>query len=113
MFFSNLLMGTNYDLRNRYMHVDYILEQKDVENQSVNLKSPKVQNDTLKCTLEEIAVIRLLSENSLITQNELATKIGKSLSTVKRIMESLQKKGHIKRVNGKRYGKWEVLLPIK
>ena len=35
---------------------------------------------------------------------------GKSLSTVKRIMESLQKKEYIRRVDGKRYGKWEILI---
>ena len=34
---------------------------------------------------------------------------GKSLSTVKRMMKSLQDKNHIRRENGKRYGKWEVL----
>ena len=28
----------------------------------------------------------------------------------KRIMESLQKKEYIRRVDGKRYGKWEVLI---
>ena len=28
MFFSNLLMGTDYELKNRYMHVDYVLEQE-------------------------------------------------------------------------------------
>ena len=30
----------------------------------------------------------------------------------KRIMESLQKKDYIRRVGGKRYGKWEILIWI-
>ena len=30
----------------------------------------------------------------------------------KRIMESLQKKDYIRRVDGKRYGKWEILIWI-
>ncbi|MCI7098437.1 MAG: hypothetical protein MR966_05885 [Lachnospiraceae bacterium] len=38
------------------------------------------------------------------------TETGKSLSTVKRNKESLQKKRYIRRVCGKRYGKWEVLV---
>ena len=57
-----------------------------------------------------MAVIRLISENSVITQKELVNATGKSISTVKRIMSSLQEKGYIRRVNGKRYGKWEVLF---
>ena len=43
-------------------------------------------------------------------QKELAAETGKFLSTIKRIMESLQKKDYIRRVDGKRYGKWEVLI---
>ena len=34
MFFSNLLMGTYYELKNRYMHVDYVTKQDDNTNQS-------------------------------------------------------------------------------
>ena len=33
----------------------------------------------------------------------------KTAFTVKRIMESLQRKEYIRRVDGKRYGRWEVL----
>ena len=81
-----------------------------MRQQSINLKVPKVQNDTLKCTLEEMAVMRLLSKNPMITQKELVVATGKSISTVKRIVSSLQEKGYVRRVNGKRYGKWEVLV---
>ena len=51
----------------------------------------------------------MISDNPAITQKELAGATGKSISTVKRIMSSLQEKGYVRRVNGKRYGKWEVL----
>lgn len=29
IFFSNLILGTEYELKNRYMHVDYVPEQSD------------------------------------------------------------------------------------
>ena len=107
MFFSNLLLETDYELKNRYMHVDYV----DNDNsQSVNFKVPKSQFDTLECTLEEMAVLELISKNPCMKQNEMVKATGKSLSTIKRIMESLQEKQYICRVNGKRYGKWEVLV---
>lgn len=106
MFFSNLILGTEYELKNRYMHVDYV----NVNFQSVSPKVPKSQFDTLECTLEELAILKLLYKNPSIKQKELVAETGKSLSTVKRIMESLQKKDYIRRVDGKRYGKWNVLI---
>ena len=106
LFFSNLILGTEYELKNRYMHVDYV----NVNFQSVSPKVPKSQFDTLECTLEELAILKLLYKNPSIKQKELVAEAGKSLSTVKRIMESLQKKDYIRRVDGKRYGKWNVLI---
>ena len=107
MFFSNLILGTNYELKNRYMHVDYT---DNYDSQSVNPKVPKSQFDTLECTLEELAVLELISKNPSMKQKELVTETGKSLSSIKRIMESLQKKEYIRRVDGKRYGKWEITV---
>ena len=106
MFFSNLLLETNYELRNRYLHIDYLATDN---SQSFNPKVPKFQFDTLECTLEELMVLELISKNPSMKQKELVNQTGKSLSTIKRIMESLQEKQYIHRVNGKRYGKWEVL----
>ncbi len=110
-FFSNLLMGTKYELKNRYMHLDYVGDEGQF--QSANLEASKCQNDTLECTLEEMAVLKIIAENSSIKQNELVDLTGKSLRTIKRIMDSLQEKNYIRRVNGKRYGKWEVLVEIE
>ena len=97
MFFSNLLLETAHELKNRYMHIDYVEES---HSQSVNSKVPKSQFDTLE----------LIANNPAIKQQELVAATGKSLSTVKRMMKSLQDKKHIRRENGKRYGKWEVLV---
>ena len=72
------------------MHVDYVHEEDEMDFQSIISKVPKVQNDTLNCTLDEMAVIKLILENPIITQKELVSTIGKSISTVKRIMNSLQ-----------------------
>ena len=73
-------------------------------------RNPKVsvlksQFDTLECTLEELAILELIYRNPLVKQKELVMETGKSISTIKRIMDSLQKKELIHRVDGKRYGK--------
>lgn len=107
MFFSNLLLDTHYELKNRYMHIDYVDESNF---QSISPKVPKYQFDTLDCTLEELAVLESVAKNPTIKQQEIAEQTGKSIATVKRIMKSLQDKNYILRESGKRYGKWEVLV---
>lgn len=106
MFFSNLLLDTHYELKNRYMHIDYA----ESNYQSISPKVPKYQFDTLDCTLEEVAVLELVAKNPTIKQQELAEATGKSIATIKRIMKSLQDKNYIRRESGKRYGKWEILV---
>ena len=107
MFFSNLLLGRDYELKNRYMHIDYV----DVDKpQSAKQQIPKCQFGTLDCTLEELAVLDLIKKNPTIKQQELADITDKSIRSVKRIMKSLQDKSYIRRERGKRYGKWEVLV---
>lgn len=107
MFFSNLLLDTHYELKNRYMHIDYA---NGSNLQSVNSKVSKSQFDTLDCTLEEVAILELIAKNPNVKQQELVEATGKSLSTVKRIMKSLQDKNYIRRESGKRYGRWKVLI---
>ena len=107
LFFSNLLLGTNRELKNRYMHINYADEDT---SQSINPKAPKCQFDTLDCTLEELAILELIAKSPTVKQQELIETTGKSLSTVKRIMKSLQDKNYIRRESGKRYGRWEILI---
>ena len=107
LFFSNLLLGTKHELKNRYMHIDFADEST---LQSINSKVSKYQFDTLDCTLEELAVLELVAKNPTIKQQEIAESTGKSIATIKRIMKSLQDKNYIRRESGKRYGKWEVLV---
>ncbi len=109
LFFSNLLMGTAHELKNRYLHIDFV---EDGKTQSISAKAPKVQFGTLGCTLEEWAVLQVIFENPSVTQKELAEKTGKSISTIKRITDRLQEKDYLRRIGGKRYGTWEILVEI-
>lgn len=82
--------------------------RKEVEVQSAKLGDelpPKCKN----CTLEEVAVLRIMHENPTATQKEIATAIGKSERTVKTITVALQEKLIVKRMNGKRNGYWEFI----
>ena len=96
-------------MKNRYLHLEY---KADAPLQSANTEDSKCQIDTLNCTLEELAVLKAVKVNPTITQKELAAVVGKSERTIKRRMTVLQEKGYLLRTNGKRNGRWDVLVDL-
>ncbi len=60
-FFDNLLMDAQHELKNRYIHVEYMRKEDFQSAAETNSKC----ND---CTLEELAVLRAIAENPKITQ---------------------------------------------
>ena len=95
-FFYNLLIGSNYELKNRYAHINYVQEDKG-KKLNANNKN-----------LEEQAIINILKKDATITQEQIAMQINKSLRTVKNYMAQMQKKGLIERKNSKKSGEWVV-----
>ena len=87
------------------MHVDF---DKQSANQSATSNDSKCKS----CTFEELAIIQEIKKNPAITQRELASAIGKSERTVKTRTVEMQKKGLIIRENGKRKGRWKILVEI-
>ena len=106
MFYENLLINANHELKNRCLHVDYNKVSKDRTVSDIS----KSKICTLNCTLEETAVLKEILVNNKITQKELAKIINKSERTIKTITVELQKKGYLARENGKRNGSWIVLV---
>ena len=113
-FFRSMLLGEEYSFRNRELHIDW---KEGETNDDVQSAKGAVQsaNSALNlpvkckfCTLEEIAVLRVVQTNPTATQNQMAATIGKSERTVKSITVSLQEKGILRRVGGKRDGRWEI-----
>ena len=93
-FFYNLLSHTNYELKNRYLHIDYKNKEDDIKGNSISL--------------EEQAIINLIRTNPTINQEEIAKKVNKSLRTIKTRMKEMQNKGLIVRENSKRNSLWKV-----
>ena len=96
-FFYNLLTNTKYELKNRYMHIDY---KETIEGISANVSS---------LSLEEQAILNIIKNNPSIKQEDIALQINKSVRTIKSYMSEMQKKGIIERKNGKRDGEWIIL----
>ncbi len=110
-FFRNMLLGEQNPLLNRELHLDWKSREegnKELHNfQSANnahTLPPKCKN----CTLEEIAVLNIIQQDTHATQAYIASQIRKSERTVKTITARLVEQGILKRVNGKRNGYWEI-----
>lgn len=65
-----------------------------------------IQSDIIDVTLEEKKILELIKSNPIITQIDIAKKLGVTDRTVKRKMKLMQDKGLITRENGKRNGRW-------
>ena len=102
LFLRNLLLYEKNELNNRSMHIS------GNSSQSANKEISKCNN----CTLEEFSILHELMKNPGITQKELASIIGKSERTIKTRTVEMQEKGLISRENGKRNGKWKILIQL-
>ena len=97
-FFRSMLLGEEHDLRNRIMHIDWNKVDGETLLQSANreVKSAKVGDELppkcKNCTLEEVAVLRIVQKSPSANQKRIAAEIGKSERTVKSITIALQEK---------------------
>ena len=118
-FFRNMLLGETTPLRNREMHLDWkpatepqsaIIASKSAKEsvQSANFFQGLPQK-CKNCTLEEVAVLRVIQQEPAATQKHIAAEIGKSERTVKSITVRLTEQGILERKNGKRNGYWEIV----
>ena len=99
LFFRNLILGENNELKNRYTHIDYEKYQS--------------QNDNVKITKNQQTIIDEVKKNPFVTQEELSEIIGITIPNINRNMKKLQEHGIIKRVGADKNGHWEILKILK
>ena len=93
LFLRNLLLDEENILSNRELHVGYNGEAENMEDVSER----------------DITIMEILRNNPNITLQEVADKISKSLRTVKIAVKSLQERGLVERVGGKKNGTWKIV----
>jgi len=111
-FMNFAVFGIPADLRNRTLHIRWN-ETKPKNDVS---ESTKRQNDVLKTseelsaqlTLKEMAVIRLIMNNTQISIGNIATKTGLSKRTVDRAIASLKEKTILSRIGAKNNATWVI-----
>jgi len=83
-FFRNLILNEQHELKNRFLHVS-------ARAQSATTDTPKCNDCTLNCTLEELTLLNFMKEKPHATQKEIAAHIGKSERKVKTMTVKLAK----------------------
>lgn len=107
-FFRNLLMGEQWDLRNRYLHISPTSEWQVQPQLGMEIGTEKPTEKTTEKSTEAI-ILQAMRSNPYITQKELAVKCGLTEDGVYYVVSKLRKSGVVKRVGGRKLGYWEVL----
>ena len=106
LFFRNLIIGENNELKNRYLHIRW----NDAKPQNEVSGDTKPQNDASKpqLTVKEKSVVEIMTGNPRVSIDEIARMTGISDSTIDRIIKSLKEKGIIERKGQKNNSLWIV-----
>ena len=131
LFFRNLLMGEENELKNRYLHIRWkdvasgVSEDQDeygslrrIEKGSEKMakssektpesseKTPKSSQKTIKSSEK---ILCLISETPAITTEVLAGQVGISTRAVEKHLANLKAKGLLLRIGPDKGGHWEVV----
>lgn len=121
-FFRNALVRANYNnikegifsdneylilfLRNLLLNENNILDNEKIANPSI---LPKRMKREINLSPFDIDVLFLIEKDNHITCKSIQEITGKSLRTVKYSLANLESQNIIKRINGKKYGHWEIV----
>lgn len=116
-YFRNALVRANFRYIRKGIYDDktyLILFLKNLFNNEHN----KLKNRDMRISVDsngnetnsrETRILELIKANPRISIDELASRIGVSPRTIDSVMALLSKENKIKRINGKRFGYWEIL----
>ena len=106
LFFRNLLLGENNELRNRYLHIRW----NEAKRQGDVSETSKHHNDVseVKLTENEKAVIDLMLRDNHVSLDKIVEITKLSRSTIDRVIRSLKEKGLLERRGVKNYPEWIV-----
>lgn len=110
-FLRNVILGTNFELKNRRLHILYkdgSLQKEDTASIANEMFVEAYQHSTTH-NHETKKLIDAIHNNPKITKAELAVLQGYSLSKIKRQIAELQSKGLLERIGGRKLGSWKIL----
>ena len=106
-FFRNLLMGEQWNLRNRYLHISASTEWK--EQPCLGEKQSDVtQNVTQKLTIRQQEILRLVEVDRTISAASMATALGVTVRSIRRDIEAIRQHYNLKWIGPTKGGHWEI-----
>ena len=76
-----------------------------------NVTKDVTKDVTKELTERQLAILRIITEDSSVTIPEMSLKTGVATRTIKRDIENLQQRGILTRKGGRKDGEWVVILP--
>ncbi len=101
LFFENLMSNKNYELKNRYLHVDYEVKMSIV-NVGVNVG--------VKLTKKEQEVLAEIQKDNSATAANIANQCQVTTRAIERAIKSLKEKGIIGRFGSDKAGHWIIKM---
>ena len=109
-FFRNLLLGEQWDLRNRYLHIHPTDDWRIQPNLEVKPKTVEKNIETVEKSVKTVEkIIKILSNNPTTTVRELSEMLSLSRRGVEEQIKSLKQKGIIRRIGPDKGGHWLVI----
>lgn len=105
-FIRNLLLDENNELKNRYLHINHLVEEIADKKAEINAGI----NAEIKISEKQKKIILVLKENPYCTIKEISDNLDVNHSTVERNIKKLRENGIIERVGAKKDGKWIVKI---
>lgn len=110
LFFRNLLMGEQNELKNRYCHIRWTGERPHVPEDG-SMKSSEESSEEMwsGSVKSSVKIMALMKKYPFITAELIAEKIGISSRAVEKQMAKLKSEGKIVRLGSTKGGHWEVV----
>ena len=118
-FFRNLLMGEQWDLRNRYLHISPSPEWQVQPQLGVEIVSEKPTKNTIAENIVENivenlsamrgSIVKIIWKNPRATAQSISKEVEIAPRNVQEHLKYLQKAGILRRVGPDKGGHWEVL----
>ena len=104
-----MLLNESNELKNRYLHIQNILEEKETENVGVNDKNVGV-NVGVKLNKTQIKIVERIRNNPSVTIEEMAKYASVEARTIERNIKALKEKGIVDRIGADKNGHWVVKI---
>lgn len=114
-FFENLLFGANHILKNRELHVNFIIPANDTDKLGVSLLTPNLLNANeaeklgVKLNKNQQQMLELIESNNKITIVEMAKRLSISETAIENNIKKLKEKGILSRTGSDKTGHWILL----